>query len=239
MPVGYGGIPFHTEVGLLAAWRILLAELVGTFFLVFAGAGAIVADRAAGGALGVTGIALAHGLALAVAVTATAAVSGGHLNPAVSVGLWAAGRLPAGRLPWYLGGQLAGAVLAGALLAATYPADAWRAVQLGTPALAPGVDPLRGAAIEAVLTALLLIAVYGTAVDPRAPRVGGFGIGLTVAFAILAAGPITGAALNPARAFGTAVVAGSWDAHWVYWLGPLAGGVIGALLYERALAPRD
>src|SRR3954451_953448 len=101
--------------------------------------------------------------------------------------------------------------------------------------LAPGVSFGTGVWVEAVLTFLLLFAVFGTAVDPRAPKIGGFGIGLTVAFDILVGGPISGAAMNPARVFGPAVIGNHWESHWVYWVAPILGGVIGALLYDKCL----
>lgn len=219
--------------------RPFVAELVGTFFLVFAGAGSIIIDRFTGGSLGLLGIALAHGLALSVAVSATAAASGGHINPAVSLAMWATGRLRAALLPVYVLGQLLGGVVAGVLLQISFPAEPSAATHLGTPVLAEGVGAGQGVLIEAILTFMLLFAIFGTAVDRRAPQLGGFGIGLTVAFDILAGGPLTGAAMNPARAFGTAVPAGFWAGHLVYWIGPVIGALIGAFVYQTWVLGRD
>jgi aquaporin Z len=112
-------------------------------------------------------------------------------------------------------------------------------VHFGVPMLASGVSVGQGFLLEFVMTFFLVTAVWGTAVDPRAPKVGGFAIGLAVLMGILMAGPITGAAINPARAFGAALVAGAWDNAWVWWVGPLAGGAIGALAYSRFCMPDE
>jgi glycerol uptake facilitator-like aquaporin len=93
--------------------------------------------------------------------------------------------------------------------------------------------------IEAVLTFLLVFSIFGTAIDPRAPKIGGFGIGLTVAFDILVGGPLTGAAMNPARHLGIALAAGRLENSWIYWVGPILGGTVAALLYQRFLLPRE
>lgn len=220
-------------------WRASLAELIGTFALVFIGAGAIIIDSHTEGGVGLLGIAFAHGLVLSVVVTATMNISGGHINPAVTFGALL-GRLIDGKTALlYVVAQLAGAVLAGLLLKALYPPAAAAAVGLGTPVLADGVGFTRGVLIEAVLTFLLVFAVFGTAVDPRAPKVGGFGIGLVLVFDILAGGPLTGASMNPARTFGPALAGGVWTDHLVYWIGPLLGGGVAALLYSHLLlAPK-
>lgn len=215
--------------------RALVAEFVGTFALVFVGVGAI-ANLAPLDAAGLVGVALAHGLTIAVMVSATAAVSGGHLNPAVTIGLLAAGRIrPAGAAGYVLA-QLLGAVAAAGLLVATIPAQV-RAVDLGTPAPGPDLGAGQVVVLEAVLTFFLVFVIYGTAVDRRAPQVGGLFIGLTVALDILMGGPLTGAAMNPARHLGPALFAGgeALAQTWIYWAGPLLGGVAAALLYRHVL----
>lgn len=220
--------------------RALLAEAFGTFWFVFVGAGAIVTDTVIGGS-GLLPIALAHGITLAVAISAFGAISGGHFNPAVTFGLAVAGKHPWGRVPTYWVAQLAGGVLAGALL--RYVFDPMIAAvdrtHLGTPALAGTVTPQAGILIEAILTLVLLWAVYGTAVSPLAPRIAGFGIGLTVTTDILVGGPLTGAAMNPARWLATAVPAGFYDAWYVYWAGPLLGALLAGLLIRFVLAPAE
>jgi glycerol uptake facilitator-like aquaporin len=135
----------------------------------------------------------------------------------------------------YIVAQLVGATLAGLLLKVVFPQPVWQAASLGTPLLAPGVSVGTGVLVEAVLTFFLLLAVFGTAVDPRAPKIGGFGIGLTVAVDILVGGALTGAAMNPARSFGPALAGGYWQNEWVYWVGPIIGAVIAALIYQYVI----
>lgn len=214
----------------------IFAELVGTFAFFFIGAGAVVMDSYTHGGLGLVGIALAHGLILSIMVSALGAVSGGHFNPAVTLGVWVAGKMDAGLAVLYILAQLAGGALSGYALKVIFAPEVWVPVHLGTPTLAAGVTPLTAVFVEAILTSFLLLAVLGTAVDSRAPRIGGFGIGLTVMADILIGGPLTGAAMNPARAFGPALAAGYWDAHWVYWVGPMVGAVIAALIYTRLIS---
>ena len=213
----------------------LLAELIGTFAFVFIGAGSIITNTLTHGALGTVGIALAHGLALSIMITVFAATSGGHINPAVTIGMLVTRRIEPLLGLLYIVAQLVGATLAGMLLQAVFPFAAWQAAQLGTPNLAPGVSFGTGVLVEAVLTFFLLLAVFGTAVDPRAPKIGGFGIGLTVAFDILMGGALTGASMNPARTFGPALAGGFWQNDLVYWIGPIIGAVIAALIYEYVI----
>jgi MIP family channel proteins len=220
--------------------KSLWAEFVGTFTLCFIGQGAICVNQMMGASgPGLVGIAIAHGLALAVMISALGAVSGGHFNPAVTFGFLLTGKQKLGAAIGYWIAQLAGAVVASVLLTKVFPASVWQECKLGAAALAPGISPMAGAGVELVLAFFLVTAVWGTAVDPRAPKVGGFAIGLAVLMGILMAGPITGAAINPARAFGAALVAGAWDNAWVWWVGPLAGGAIGALAYSRFCMPDE
>ena len=213
----------------------LIAELVGTFVFVFIGAGSIITNILTRGAIGILGIALAHGLALAIVITIFAATSGGHINPAVTIAMLVTRRIAPLLGILYIVAQLVGATLAGLLLRVIYPQVVWQAAQLGTPSLAPGVSFGTGVLVEAVLTFFLLLAVFGTAVDPRAPKIGGFGIGLTVLVDILVGGALTGAAMNPARAFGPALAGGFWQNDLVYWIGPIIGAVIAALIYEYVI----
>jgi aquaporin Z len=166
-------------------------------------------------------------------------ISGGHLNPAVTLALWSVRKVNGRTAAAYIAAQLVGAVLAAALIKGLFPAGAARAASLGTPALAAQVTGLQGILIEAVLTFFLMSAVLGTAVSPQAPKVGGFGIGLAVLASALAAGSLTGAALNPARAFGPALVSGEFHAQFVYWIGPILGAVLAALLWKVVLLPPE
>jgi aquaporin Z len=217
----------------------LIAEATGTFLFFFVGAGSVVlGDYVAGnGGIGpgLLGVAFAHGLALAVLVSALGAVSGAHFNPAVTVAVWIMGKITPLRAGLYVVAQLIGALAAGLALKLVF-ADAWQASNIGTPALGSGITPVVGIAVEAVLTALLVLVVIGTAVDPRAPKIGGLAIGLAVAADILVGGPLTGAAMNPARWFGPAVAAGAYADWYVWWIGPVIGAGVAALLYRSALA---
>jgi MIP family channel proteins len=219
------------------AWKTAVAEMIGTFALIFMGAGSILADALTGGKVGVTGIALAHGLAIAVMVSATGHLSGGHLNPAVTAAFVVTGRMPAGTGVVYLVAQLVGASLAAFFLAAAFPEAVRKAVMLGTPVLNPNITAGTGIIVEAILTFFLVFAVFGTAVDGRGPRVGGLFIGLALTMGILAGGALTGAALNPARAFGPALFSGMWAAHLVYWAGPIIGGVLAGWIYHGVFKP--
>lgn len=184
------------------------------------------------------GIALAHGLAIATLVSAAGHISGGHFNPAVTAGFVATRRMPLGQGIAYVIAQLAGASVAALLLTASFPEATRKAVHLGTPALGQGVTAGVGIVVEAILTFLLVFVIFGVAVDVRGPRgVAGLIIGLVIAMDILAGGVLTGAAMNPARAFGPALFSGHWANQAVYWVGPLLGGVGGAWLYHRTLAP--
>lgn len=217
----------------------LIAEAVGTFLFFFVGAGSVVLGDylAANGGTGpgLLGVALAHGLALAVLVSALGAVSGGHFNPAVTFGVWIMGRITPMRAVLYVVAQLVGGLAAGLALKIVF-ADAWQASNVGTPALGAGITPAIGIGIEAVLTAFLVLAVIGTAVDARAPKIGGLAIGLAVAADILVGGPLTGAAMNPARWFGPAVAAGAYADWYVWWIGPAIGAAAAALIYRSSLA---
>ena len=215
--------------------RALTAEAIGTFALCFVGILAINVDAIGGaeGAASLATVALAHGLTIAVMIAALGALSGAHFNPAVTAGFVATGRMTPVRGAQYAGAQIAGALLASLLIAWLFGLDVVRG---GTPAMAPAVKATGGMVVEVVTTFFLVLVIFGTAVDHRAPKsVFPFAIGLTVALDILATGPITGAAMNPARAFGPALVGGAWDDHWVYWVGPLLGGVLAAFLQHRFL----
>jgi aquaporin TIP len=212
-----------------------LGELLGTFALVFVGAGTVAAQVLPGGDTGLLGIALAHGLVLGVMVTALMGISGGHLNPAVTLGLVVARRTELRTAAAYIVAQLLGAVLAALLLRALFPIGTVRGISLGTPTIANTVQFHQAILLEAVMAFFLVSAVFGTCVHPAAPRIGGFGIGLTLTFDILMGGPLTGAAVNPARAFGPALVAGQWVAQAAYWVGPILGGVVAGLLWEYVL----
>lgn len=220
----------------LKSW---VAEFIGTFTLCLAGQGAICAQQlVAPGESGLVAVALAHGLALVVMVTALGAVSGGHFNPAVTFGFVVTGRQSPMSGVMYWVSQLLGALAATALVIALFPDAVWHAVNAGTPTLNPNLRALGGVIAELVMTFFLVIAVWGSAVDERHPPLGGLVIGLTVTLDILFGGPLTGAAMNPARAFGAAALSGTWGGQWIYWVGPLLGGALAAWLYQSLMLER-
>ena len=218
-----------------------LAELVGTFILVFGGTavavGAILSRPTAGAAYDSLAVALAFGLALAAVVAAIGHVSGAHVNPAVTLGLAAIGQFPWRSVPYYLGAQLVGAVLGAigtwiafggpgrteAKLAATYPAQ--------------GVGDLQAFVLEILITFVLVFVVVSVATDSRAPAaIAPIAVGFALAVGVFVAGPVTGGAVNPVRALGPMLVAGDLTSVWLYILGPIVGGVLAAFLYERTMA---
>jgi MIP family channel proteins len=222
--------------------RLFVAEFVGTFFLCFAGIAAILSDTAVVGAHPtIVGIALAHGLALAIAVSIFGGVSGAHINPAVTAGMLVTGRITASNAVLYVLAQLAGATTAAAICKMVFPAAAVAEANLGIPLPAAWAGTHVILVMEFVMTFLLMTAVFGAAVDERgkAVKIGGFAIGLTVTFDILAGGGVTGASMNPARSFGPALVQGYWDWHILYWIAPIAGAVVAALLYEHVILEKE
>ena len=214
----------------------LIAEAVGTCLFFVVGAGSIVLGTFAPPGPGLLGVALAHGLVLAVLVSSLGAVSGGHFNPAVTFALWIGGKIDATKGVMYVVAQLIGAAAAGLVLRLAFP-DAWQATDIGIPALAAGVSPATGIALEAIMTVVLVLAVFGTAVDPRGPRIGGLAIGLAISADILVGGPVTGAAMNPARWFGPAIASGVFDNAYVWIIGPLLGAALAAIGYRWLFSP--
>ncbi len=203
------------------------AEFIGTFGLVFAGTGALVINQASGGAVSHVGIGLTFGLVIAAMVFATGHISGAHINPAVTLAFWGVGRFPGREVPSYVTAQLLGACFASlairglignhAALGATFPAGS-AGQSLG---------------IEFFLTFFLMFVIMAVATDARANgSMAAIAIGATVGLEALFAGPISGASMNPARSFGPALVGGYFSAHWVYWIGPIAGALLAARVYD-------
>jgi aquaporin Z len=219
--------------------RALVAEFVGTFALIFVGVGAIAVTTADKRGPDLVAVALAHGLTIAVMVTATAAVSGGHLNPAVTLGALVSGRIGVVGAASYWVAQVLGGIGGALVIGITVPAGQLRAAQYGVPSPGPGITATEALILELVLTFFLMFVVYGTAMDARAPRLGGLLIGLTVTLDILVGGPLTGAAMNPARFLGPALVNLSQLQYtWIYLVGPGAGAVLAALLWRFFLEQR-
>ncbi len=202
----------------------LLAEFIGTFALIFIGAGA--------GALGqatLVGVAFAHGLVVLAFAYAYGHISGTHINPAVTIGVWTAGKMDTARAFSYIFFQLLGGVVAAFTLSWVLGSQQGN---LGATLLAPGVTPAVGVVLEAILTFFLVNTVLNAAVSGKAGNMAGAAIGLTLTLAILMGGPLTGGSLNPARSLGPAVASGNFANLWVYFVGPILGGVAAGLLYK-------
>ena len=216
----------------------LTAEFIGAFALVFFGAGAACVDMQlrsnATGGIGLLAVALAYGLAMAIMVSALGRVSGGHFNPAITIGFWVTKRLSTPDTLFYWIAQVAGATAAAFLLRAVIPDETWRSVALGTPELVRDFPSWAGLALEATTTFFLVFVFFATTVDERNSfrSIAGFAIGLTIVLGIVVAGPYTGGALNPARAFGPALASRHWLNQLIYWVGPLGGGFLAGLFYD-------
>lgn len=213
-----------------------LVEFIGTLIFVFVGAGSVVAVNFLSPTYpGLLVIALANGIGLALAITFAMNISGGHMNPAVTIGMLVTKNIKAFDSLVYVIAQVLGATIGALLLVALMPSAAGMAVHYGAPSLAPSVGLLQGIGLEAMLTAFLMFMVFGTAVDKRAPKVGGFGVGLIVVLDVIVGGPLTGAAMNPARAIGPMIASMSFANWYVYWIGPIIGAVVAALIYTYCI----
>jgi MIP family channel proteins len=213
------------------AWRHFAAEFIGTFALVFVGSGAIMTARMSQSPAGLIEIALAHGLILAVMVSALMRISG-HFNPAITLGILATRRIDAMMAALYIVAQILGAITAGYALKATFPDAIFAATRGGGQAIALDITGGQAFLLEAIATFFLAFVVFGTAIDLNGPKIGGLGIGFVVAADILVIGPLTGASMNPARSFGPAVASGVYEAQLLYWFAPITGALVASLLYE-------
>ncbi|HUQ21146.1 MAG TPA: aquaporin [Gemmatimonadaceae bacterium] len=220
------------------SWRHFVAEVIGTFALVLVGGASIMLARDTVNGGGLLEVAFAHGLILAVMVSAFMRISG-HFNPAVTIGFLVTRRIEPTMAGVYIVAQVLGGILGAYLLKFTFPFTLFEVTHGGGQALALQVSGTQGFALETVATFFLMLSVFGTIVDPKAPRIGGLGVGFVVAADILAIGPLTGASMNPARSFGPAVASGFFEAQLLYWAAPILGAVIGALLYEYLFIRRD
>ena len=219
------------------AWRHFAAEFIGTFALVFVGSGAIMTAKASQSSAGLVEVALAHGIILAVMVSALMRISG-HFNPAVTLGFLVTRRIEAMMAALYIVAQVLGAVIAAYALKATFPEAVFVATRGGGQTIALDITGVQAFALEAIATFFLVFVIFGTAVVLRGPKIGGLAIGLTIAADILAIGPMTGASMNPARSFGPALVSGIWEGHLIYWVGPIIGALLAALIWEHVLVDK-
>lgn len=213
-------------------FRRVGAELVGTYALVTAGCGAIIVN-ALTDALSHVGIALTFGLVITVMIAATGHISGAHFNPAVTLAFAVIRRFPWSEVPFYIGGQLLGAILGALTLLGLFGPTA----NLG--ATLPQGNLFQSLGMEVLLTTALMFVITAVATDPRVPAtVAPLAIGATVALDALWGGPISGASMNPARSFGPALAAGVWSNQWIYWLGPIIGATLGALIFQLIRLPQ-
>jgi aquaporin Z len=210
------------------AVRRAVAEFVGTFALIFVGMAAI----AVSGQSGLVGVALAHGLVIAVMASAVGHISGGHFNPAVTLGFLVTRRIVPSLAVVYWIAQLAGATAGALALRGLFPSEA--NLDNGVPVVNDVMSVGAAVGLEAILTFFLVWVIFATAADPGGTfkSIAGLAIGLTITLDILAAGPLTGAAMNPARALGPELVQNVWDDWWVYLVGPSLGAVVAALAYD-------
>ena len=208
--------------------RRAVAEFVGTFALVFVGAGSI----AVSGRL--TDVALAHGLVIGVMASAVGHISGGHFNPAVTLGFVVTRRMAVRLAAAYWLAQITAAILGAVVLKWVLPDGLGDRSKLGAPVLGSGVGSGEGLVIESILTFFLVWVIFATAADPRGAfkSIAGLAIGLTITLDIFVGGPLTGAAMNPARALGPQLVQNVWSNCWIWYLGPALGAIAAALLYE-------
>lgn len=212
------------------SWRHFIAEFIGVFALVFVGGAAIMSSTMSN-INPLLPAAIAYGLILGIMITATMRISG-HLNPAVTIGFMVTRRIEPMMGVVYIIAQLTGAAVAAYALKAVFPEHVAVASRLGGQMVSGDIGMAQAVFCEFIATFLLVFVVFGTAVDPHAPKVGGFAIGLTVTAEVLAIGSRTGASMNPARSFGPAVVSQMFEGQAVYWIGPILGGIAAALLYD-------
>jgi MIP family channel proteins len=224
------------------SWRHFASEFIGVFALVFVGGAAIITSAllrgtSDAGPTAVLSIALAHGIILGIMVTATMRISG-HLNPAVTVGFLVTGRIQPMMAAVYWVAQFFGGVVGAYALKLLYPATIATLGRYGAQSISGDTTMIQAIVLEAIATFFLTFVVFGTAVDPKAPKVGGFAIGLAVTAGILAIGPLTGGSMNPARSFGPAIVSGVFEGQTAYWIGPIVGAILAAVLYDRLFLRR-
>jgi MIP family channel proteins len=240
---GSGGL-YGSQIDASHLVGAAIAELVGTFILVFGGTavavGAILARPTAGPAYDSLAVALAFGLALAAVVAAIGHVSGAHVNPAVTLGMAAAGKFPWNYTPVYIGAQFVGAVLGALATWLTFGGPARSEAKLAATYPAQGVGDLQAFIVEILITFILVFVVMAVATDERAPAaIAPIAVGFALAVGVFIAGPVTGGSVNPARSLGPMIVAGDLTSVWLYVLGPIIGGVLGALLYDRFMAQTE
>jgi glycerol uptake facilitator protein len=223
-------------------YKKYLAELLGTFALIFIGSGSVCANyylvKNGSPGFGLLGIAIAFGFVVVAVAYSLGYISGAHINPAVTVSMITTRRIKAGVGGMYIVSQIAGATLGGYLLKLLFP-EALASVFLGTCALGSGVTVTQAIVMEAVITFLLVFVVYATVVDKRStPALAGLAIGFVVLFGVMVGGAISGGSMNPARVFGPAMASGHFANHYVWWIGPIVGGITAGFTYDLFFAEK-
>jgi MIP family channel proteins len=219
----------HKSYLSICDWHEVTAEAIGTFILVFAGTGAVMVNQISDGGITHLGISFVFGAVVAALIYALGHISGAHCNPAVTLAFWTSGFFPAYKVLPYILAQVGGAVLASIALRFSLGAIA----NLG--ATLPLHDNwLQALILESILTFILMLIVFGSGLDRRSPSgFAGIAIGLTVGLEAACMGAITGASMNPARSFAPALVSGMWQHHWVYWVAPIVGAQLAAIVYSQ------
>lgn len=240
---GSGGGLYGSQTG-GNVLRAAVAELIGTFILVFTGTAvataALLGLATAGGEYDSLAVALAFGVALTVIVASIGHVSGAHVNPAVTLSLAATGKFPWASVPAYVGAQLLGAILGAAGTWVAFGGPGRTEAEFAATFPAQGVGDVQALLVEILITFILVFVIISVATDERVPAaVPPFAVGFALAAGVFIAGPVTGGAVNPVRALGPMILAGNFTAAWVYIVGPVIGGVLAALLYDRFISEAD
>lgn len=205
-----------------------VAEFIGIFFLTFIGGAAIINTNS-----DLLIVALAHGLTVALVISSLGHISGAHINPAVTIGFLITKKINFKTASSYIFAQTLGSIFAAICLRNLIPNS--MDFYLGGQFLNESIGFLDALFIEMILTFLLVLSIFGVAVDDRGPikHISGFGIGLVVTIDIFAGGPLTGASMNPARTFGPSFISGNWENHLLYWIGPIIGGILASMFYDK------
>ena len=220
-------------------WRKVAAEFLGTFAFIFIGTSSVIVSRLSGTSGGILEIALAHGIALAVVISALGNISGGYFNPAISIIAALTRQITRKIAVAYILVQIVAGILATLIAVSVFPESAVTASSAGGTFLASTTSVYTGFFLELIFSTFLAFAIFATLINYRAsPGLGGFPAGLVLFLAILIIGPLTGASLNPARSIGSALLTMNFDHHWIYWAGPILGAIIGGLLFRRVIAPK-
>jgi len=217
-----------------------LTEMIASFIFVCCAAGVVCANAMTRGELSWVGIALANCFVFTALLALTTSASGGHINPAVTLGHWASRRIPTQTAVIYIVAQLAGAIVAGLVLRSIYPNNVWQPVALGAPIADGRVGLVSRIFVEALFTCVFVTtAIACTATHRTTISVGPLAVGCALGVCTLVAGPLTGAGFNPARAFGSAIGSGNWTNQWPYWVGPIIGGLVAPFVHRAITGTTD